>query len=234
MDEKWRDTQFIIKNRKNGDIQDLTVNGGYLDNYGTVSRNNERRSNVQNSDGKVGNLQVGDFSRITSNGTIEHASLRGEMLNSTGGVLKFVRLSCAGSSLTNYGTINDATLSNGSFQNGSIKEVGLKIQKINGNIDSLTVTNSVMTNVCGNIDECKMTGDQMTNDLDGVVTTVDIRAGKFVNSGSIGEFALRGGTFDNSYGYIDTLCRAGGTITAEGNIGLIIDMRGAAVGVDVE
>ena len=70
-------------------------------------------------------------------------------------------------------------------------------------------------------------GGQMTNGLDGVITTVDIRAGKLVNSGSIGEVALRGGTLDNSDGYIDTLCWAGGTITAEGNIGLIIDMRGA-------
>ena len=84
----------------------------------------------------------------------------------------------------------------------------------------------------GTISSVNMFTGTLENQAGGFIEWVSQMAGVGYNSGEVADYNLEGGTLDNANGYIGTLHWRGGTIKAQGNIGKIIDLRGAAAGMD--
>ena len=84
----------------------------------------------------------------------------------------------------------------------------------------------------GTISSVNMFTGTLENQAGGFIEWVSQMDGVGYNSGEVADYNLEGGTLYNTNGYIGTLYWRGGTIKEQGNIGKIIDLRGAAAGMD--
>ncbi|MCL2005929.1 MAG: hypothetical protein FWG73_07155 [Planctomycetaceae bacterium] len=98
VDEKGRDTQFIIKNRENGDIQDLTVNGGWLHNDGYIQELQQNAGHVCNRGCIMnyrlsgGGLENGDGKTDNGDGCIRSLYWSGGTITSRGNTDQIIDL----------------------------------------------------------------------------------------------------------------------------------------------
>ena len=129
-------------------------------------------------------------------------------------------------SIDNCGEIYDVTVNGGMLNNRSEGDI-VYVKQTGGTlnnreyafIDGLYQTGGT----CNNdylIDTFSMTGGEIRNK--GCIEQVRQYGGVCRNVGKVTEYTLKGGTLDNSLGYIDTLYYSGGTIMVKGDIGKII------------